>query len=137
MGFRDYFNQSFLLLFKKFIFRIQIFGGKLIHVVNCTKSSLRYTTKFSNFLRWDALLGQQRSFSNIQGTACLSKTNLIALDILKLSEADFLVCTFSSNVCRIAYSLRTATKVDFLTKFLFCKSSRFESQHNEPFFAHL
>ena len=35
----------------------------------------------------------------------------IALDIMKLSESEFIVCTFSSNVCRIAYSLRTANKV--------------------------
>ena len=49
----------------------------------------------------------------------LKGQDFIALDILKLAQADFLVCTFSSNVCRIAYSLRTATKVhfhDFLQK---------------------
>ena len=43
----------------------------------------------------------------------LKGQDFIALDILKLARADFLVCTFSSNVCRIAYSLRTATRVDF------------------------
>ena len=43
----------------------------------------------------------------------------IALDILKLSESDFIVCTFSSNVCRIAYSLRTAIKVISVANSLF------------------
>jgi hypothetical protein len=34
----------------------------------------------------------------------------IAMDIFILSMSDFLVCTFSSNVCRIAYILRLVNK---------------------------
>jgi glycoprotein 6-alpha-L-fucosyltransferase len=34
----------------------------------------------------------------------------IAKDTLQLASSDFLVCTFSSNICRLAYCLRTATK---------------------------
>lgn len=34
----------------------------------------------------------------------------IAKDVIYLSLADFMVCTFSSNVCRVAYALRMANK---------------------------
>ena len=34
----------------------------------------------------------------------------IAKDVIYLSLADFMVCTFSSNICRVAYALRCATK---------------------------
>ncbi len=30
----------------------------------------------------------------------------IITDVFKLASADFLVCTFSSNICRLAYELR-------------------------------
>lgn len=34
----------------------------------------------------------------------------IAKDVIYLSLADFMVCTFSSNVCRVAYALRMANR---------------------------
>ena len=34
----------------------------------------------------------------------------IIKDIFKLAFSDFLVCTFSSNVCRLAYELRMALR---------------------------
>lgn len=44
-----------------------------------------------------------------------SKTGLesIIFDLHFLSNADYLVCTFSSNICRLAYELLSAKKPDF------------------------
>ena len=42
----------------------------------------------------------------------------IALDVHYLSMADFIVCTFSSNVCRLAYALRLLKIIHVTNKFL-------------------
>ena len=42
----------------------------------------------------------------------------IALDVYYLSMADFIVCTFSSNVCRLAYALRLLKIIKFINKFM-------------------
>ena len=42
----------------------------------------------------------------------------IALDVYYLSMADFIVCTFSSNVCRLAYALRLLKIIKFINELM-------------------
>ncbi|XP_056679666.1 alpha-(1,6)-fucosyltransferase-like [Monodelphis domestica] len=50
----------------------------------------------NNSISWLAGLGNRYTFNSLQG---------VILDIHFLSQADFLVCTFSSHVCRAAYEI--------------------------------
>lgn len=43
--------------------------------------------------------------SNIENRNTFDNLEKAIIDIMKLANADFLVCTFSSNVCRLAYEL--------------------------------
>jgi hypothetical protein len=36
--------------------------------------------------------------------------NAVINDVFELAQADFVVCTFSSNICRLAYELRMASR---------------------------
>ncbi len=49
--------------------------------------------------------------STFQRYSANSLIDLLA-DIVMLSESDFLVCTFSSQVCRVAYELMQAKYPD-------------------------
>ncbi|XP_044514001.1 alpha-(1,6)-fucosyltransferase-like [Gracilinanus agilis] len=49
-----------------------------------------------NSISWSAQLHGRYTFNSLQG---------VILDIHFLSQADFLVCTFSSHVCRVAYEI--------------------------------
>lgn len=43
--------------------------------------------------------------SNIESRIKFDNLEKTIIDIMKLANADFLVCTFSSNLCRLAYEL--------------------------------
>ncbi|CAH8530035.1 unnamed protein product [Schistosoma curassoni] len=56
---------------------------------------------------------QSRSQSaNMSTRMSVSSLNNAIIDIIALSMTDFLVCTFSSNICRLAYELMQTRHVD-------------------------
>lgn len=57
---------------------------------------------FENFLAGTASMNRRYSYDSLKN---------IILDIWLLSESDFLVCTFSSQVCRLAYELMQSIEV--------------------------
>ncbi|CAH8527557.1 unnamed protein product [Schistosoma bovis] len=52
------------------------------------------------------------SLFNTLFSLSVSSLNNAIIDIIALSMTDFLVCTFSSNICRLAYELMQTRHVD-------------------------
>lgn len=58
---------------------------------------------FIKFIAKSAGLGRRYSVDSLRN---------VILDIVLLSECDYLVCTFSSQVCRLAYELMQTRGID-------------------------
>lgn len=72
---------------------------------------------FSDFRYPDYRFVYNNSATEIAGSfeKRFSKTGLesIMFDLHFLSNADYLVCTFSSNICRLAYELLSSKRADY------------------------
>nr|CAH8847813.1 unnamed protein product [Trichobilharzia regenti] len=63
----------------------------------------QFNTNYPDYILYGS---QRRSVSaGIQNRRSIDSMNNAFTDTLALSETDFLVCTFSSNICRLAYEL--------------------------------
>lgn len=73
-----------LLVIMKYVRFIQLVSIELINL------------RLFSFIANTATVGRRYSFDSLKN---------IILDVWLLSETDYLVCTFSSQVCRLAYEL--------------------------------
>ena len=66
-----------------------------------TELNLRYPN-----IEWLIIESKTSQYSVLDKRYTHQGQDAIVKDIFMLANSDFLVCTFSSNVCRLAYELR-------------------------------